>query len=179
MNPVSRYRAWRQRLAAERQQPMDETELRRRYWIIHDGRRWDRIFMALMVAGGALFYLSSSANDTRVQRQADRIERVSKANQTRDQAALVGVCGITNINRIGIQNMLSGIGVEKPFVLTDKWPAFLDEQHASWTPVECRALVPNELGVQLCLQYPPTNDPETGKPTPTTIDPINEKACDK
>lgn len=73
---VNHYKEWRARLAAERAQPMDADALARRYWIIHDGRRWDRFFMVLMVVGGCLFYWSSAANDDAIKRQQDRNEEV-------------------------------------------------------------------------------------------------------
>lgn len=108
---------------------------------------------------------------------ARTVERNAKHERIRDQAALVGVCGVTNINRISTQNMLTDINVNHPFVLNSNWPSFYDKWFNQWTPVECRALVPSDLSVKLCLQYPPTNDQKTGKPTPTTEDPINRKAC--
>lgn len=133
--------------------------------------------LLLFFVGGGVAVLSAKANDAEIRRAVAAQKRSDDAERKRDQASLVGVCGITNVNRIGNQNMLADINASKPFDLNAAWPAFYDKWHDYWTPVECRALVPSSLAVHLCLQYPPTNDPETGKPTPTTADPINQKAC--
>lgn len=92
------------------------------------------------------------------------------------QASLAGICGITNVNRIGVQNLItdfqrSGVPVKDTSVFA--------RQRGLWTPIDCRALVSPEVGVQLCLLYPQVEDPATGKPVETTIDPLNKKNCPK
>lgn len=133
--------------------------------------------LALMLLAGGVAVWSGASNDAAIRHAIAAQKKADDASRLRDQAALVGVCGVTNVNRIGNQNMLADINTTHPFDLNDAWPAFLAKWHDYWTPVECRALVPSSLAVHLCLEYPPTNDPITGKPTPTTVDPINKKAC--
>lgn len=105
------------------------------------------------------------------------VQKNDKNGRIRDQAGLAGVCGVTDINRITIRNMLTDINTHDVFPKGPGWDSFFKREFDLWTPVECRALVPNDVAVQLCLQYPPTNDPKTGAPTPTTQDPLNKKNC--
>lgn len=131
------------------------------------------LFVILSIVAAVESWQTSNATD----KNADNDRKQAIKSDERIQASLVGVCAVVNVNRLQNQNMLAEINTEKPFELNSSWPAFLDKWRKEWSPVECRALVNDEIGVQLCLQYPPTIDPNTGKPVPTTIDPINEKAC--
>lgn len=130
-------------------------------------------FVILSVVAAVESWQTSNATDE----NADNDRKQAIKSDERIQASLVGVCAVVNVNRLANQNMLAEINTQKPFDLNENWPAFLDKWRKEWSPIECRALVNDKIGVQLCLQYPPTIDPNTGKPVPTTIDPINEKAC--
>lgn len=141
---------------------------------LHRGRgRFQNVVIAalvFMLAAGAIAVFIGARND-------DKITDAAKESQDRDLAGLVGICGVTNVNRIGIQNFLAEVNATNALEKGPEWDALFDKYHPYFTPVECRALVPEKDRVKLCLQYPPSHDPETGKPTPTTADPINEKAC--
>lgn len=149
---------------------------------LREKTRWGWIIASILALGLLLNLIIGSvalnaASDVKSNTDHDRTQAVK--TDERIQASLVGICATVNVNRITNQNMLAEINTDKPFDLNDNWPAFRDKWRANWAPLNCRALVNDEIGVQLCLQYPETIDPATGKPVPTTIDPINEKACPK
>lgn len=125
------------------------------------------LVLAGLAIGGVVGNYNNGQNDKKESKKQDQIQ----------QGALAGVCGITNVNRISIQNMLAEMNATKPIETTAKWDAFYNKWHADFAPIECRALVSPEVGLQLCLLYPPSLDPKTGKPTETTIDPLNKKNC--
>lgn len=113
-------------------------------------------------------------HDNKAQDKADARET------SRVTAALVGNCAVGNVV-IGFQHdNLASIKVDKPFVMTPAFESWLDKRLEVLQPVECKAIVPPELGTaNLCLQYPDRIDPDTGLPIPTSTTPENGAACRK
>lgn len=131
--------------------------------------------VVLAVAVGAAISSYSTAKQSK--RTALETQRVNKASQDRAKIGLIGICAVVNVNRIGNQNMLADINANKPYVQTATWPAFFEEWYPYWQPLDCRASLSEKDKAQICLQYPPINDPKTGLPSPTTTDPYNATAC--
>lgn len=158
----------------ERAARLEEARVREEETVANENRtKWFKRFFK----AAAFFILVCLATSFLTWRNGVNDKKDAKHQDQIQQAALAGVCGITNVNRIGNRNMLTDIQVSKPFDLNENWPAFYQKWFNEWAPIECRALVSPEVGVQLCLQYPDTLDPATGKPVPTTIDPLNAKNC--
>lgn len=137
----------------------------------------------LFVSVGVLGAVFITANRSRIgdveqlQKQRDKDQR---NEQSRVTAALVGNCAVGNAI-LGVQHdVIASTKVDRPFVTTPSFEAWLDEQLGKLDPIDCKAIVPPELGTaNLCLQYAPRLDPDTGQPIPTTTTPENGAACRK
>lgn len=129
------------------------------------------IGFVLVLANGAGTWLSKVDSNNKDAHLAASDHRIS-AQQEQIKGTLVGVCAIPNVNRVFVANALHRL--EALGLHTDATPEQVTEAFkASYEElglVDCKALLPAEDRVKICLQYPP----EIGVTTSTTED---QPAC--
>lgn len=118
-------------------------------------------------AGTVLAKVDSNAKDDRIADQQDQIK-----------GTLVGVCAVPNVNRIFVVDALKRLeqlGLHTDASSTQVTKAF-DDSYEELRPVDCKAFLPKEDAVKVCLQYP-TTVPDRKVPA-TTATTEYQPACE-
>lgn len=129
IHPIRDIRARRGATAKQRARTMNTAQLTAGHWEHSDERRWNRVFMALMMLGGALFYLSSTANDRELRDQNRQLRSAIVAIVAARVEGRMTTCGSDRHFEIAHNGLAQTLEDYNTHLLTDAANAGPPAQH--------------------------------------------------